>query len=91
MAFITEFRAREKLERGIHWVADHGLLPGCHRPHFGHVAAELVQTGIVLAVFLTQLVYVLSNNDFRTGWVLLSSATKSLILRFSAAKDAESR
>ncbi len=89
MACITEFRTREKCERAVHWMAGHGFLPSWHRPHLGHFGAEMLQVAILLAVFLTQLLYVLSNNDFRTGWVLLSAAAKALIRRGSSGASSE--
>ncbi len=83
MTCITECRTREKFERAVHWMADHAVPPIWHRPHLGHFGAEMVQMSIVLAVFVTQLLYVLSNNDFRTGWVLVSTAAKALVRRSS--------
>jgi hypothetical protein len=84
MVCITECRAREKFERTTDWIANSGFLQGWHRPHLGHVGAEMLQIGFVLAVFMSRLLYVVSTNDFRTGWSLIVSTTKAMARPFMA-------
>jgi hypothetical protein len=90
MVFIADFKGREKIERGAHWLANSGFLPGWHRPHLGHFAAEMLQIGFLLAVFMTRLLYVVSNNDFRSGWALLASATRSITRSAFTRRPAQS-
>jgi hypothetical protein len=77
--FNLIFKTRDKLERAAHFLADSRVIPGWHRLHLGHAGAELLQLGFILAVFAANLLYVLSINDFRTGYALVASAVRNLV------------